>query len=851
MPSKLLTMLGVVGMAAALGGCSGDDAPSTSAGPAIAGPAVSGQVVGSFIENALVCMDSNKNGICDAGESSTRTVRDGSFTIALDAKADLIAEIGTDAFTAAKADFSDRRAVRARYVLRTGNSLWVGGNTVVSALSTIVSADMDTGTSIDAARKKLADALAVDVAKVLSNYNLEADAMVKGTLEGYSKNTTVVLQDLASAVAAGRTASKDLAAEIRAALFPAKASGSGTVKYVWTQVGADDTPFSKLEITGINTAAGITPTAPSLSTNPAGSGVSIGSATFATRLASGSPALYSDGGMVARAIVIPDASGAAACPMIRINGVASAMTVRAPATTGVASRGDFYGSARSVDFAVLTCEARLPATVTSASIDGRPLKVMSSTDKVNRIIVMGDTGCRLKGPTAFVQAADGTVTGGDRLQDCSSEASWPYNKLSRVAASFNPDLILHNGDMHYREGFPEGVEKSFGGAANAANGGSEQDNSTIKAKFAAAGILDSITYGWRAWEEDFFKPAGPLLAAAPWALTRGNHELCDRAAQGWFRFLDPRNFPKAGVAYAKTDEPEYDGTDGAAANFKYVRGSSFSVAKNCSQYTDPVATVIGDLQLVLIDVGMMNDVPGLSSSMGSTNGDHVRVARQINAISNLPASSDASKVTWFVGHKPLFAYAGSAAVAGNTPQPAAARTWQYQKAIAPGVESVSFGNGVLPSNTQMTHAGHIHGFQMISQPAEANMPISVLMGTTGDNLEGLIEANSGVPYAPTVFGNNITGGRFPWFDQVINSVTVKAASWYTSVARNPQNFSSSAIAGAGKKETAVLTEFSFLVIDRISSNAGGPPNWLLQVYDSNRKLLRSCTTSGKTASCDG
>ena len=124
-----------------------------------------------------------------------------------------------------------------------------------------------------------------------------------------------------------------------------------------------------------------------------------------------------------------------------------------------------------------------------------------------------------------------------------------------MAASFNPDLIVYNGDMHYREGFPEDVEKAFGGSANAASGGSQQDNAAVKAKFAAAGISDSVNYGWRAWEEDFFKAAGPLLGAAPWAMTRGNHELCDRAAQGWFRFLDTRNFPKAGAAYARTDEP--------------------------------------------------------------------------------------------------------------------------------------------------------------------------------------------------------------------------------------------------------------------------------------------------------
>ena len=808
---------------------------------------VSGQVVGSFIENARVCMDMNKNGRCDADEPDTRSAQDGSYTLPVKAGVDIVAEIGMDAFSSEKADFSDRKPVAARFTMRSGSALWSTGNTAVSALSTAISADMDSGTSPDAARKKLADKLAIDAAKILGNYNTEADAMVKGTLQGYGKNLIAVFQDVTAAVDAGKTASKDLSLEMKNTLLPAAAAGS--IKYAWTQVGASETPFSKLEITGISAPAGSTPAVPVLSTNPAATGTNIGAATFTTQLASANASLFASGGLVARAIVQPDAGGNASCPRIRIGGVESTMTVRAPAVTSVASRGDFYGSARLVDFPVLTCEAALPANTRSASINGQPLKVLTGNASVNRVVVVGDTGCRVKGPTAFVQAADGTTSGGDRLQDCSSEAAWPYAKLSRVAASFNPDLVVHNGDMHYREGFPEGVEKAFGGSANAASGGTQQDNAAIKAKFAAAGISDSISYGWRAWEEDFFKATGPLLGAAPWAMTRGNHELCDRAAQGWFRFLDTRNFPKAGAVYAKTDEPEYDGTDGAATNFKYVRGSSFNVAKNCSQYVDPVTVLLGDLQLVLIDVGMMNDTPGLSSSMGSTNGDHIRTARQLTALSNLPASSDPSKVTWIVGHKPLFAYGGSRAVANGVPQPSEARTWQFQKAISPGTESVANGNGTLPANTQMTHAGHIHGFQMISQPAAANMPISVLMGTSGDNLEGLIEANSGAALAPAGFGNNITGGRWPWFDQTINSVTLNAVTWYTSLARNPQNFSSSPVSNPGTRETAVMTEYSFLVIDRIPA-ASGAPNWKMQVYDLNRKLLRTCITSGKTASCD-
>ena len=43
---------------------------------------------------------------------------------------------------------------------------------------------MDNGTSLDAAKKKLADKLAIDTSWVLGNYKLETDAMVQSTLQG-------------------------------------------------------------------------------------------------------------------------------------------------------------------------------------------------------------------------------------------------------------------------------------------------------------------------------------------------------------------------------------------------------------------------------------------------------------------------------------------------------------------------------------------------------------------------------------------------------------------------------------------------------------------------------------------
>ena len=71
---------------------------------------------------------------------------------------------------------------------------------------------------------------------------------------------------------------------------------------------------------------------------------------------------------------------------------------------------------------------------------------------------------------------------------------------------------------------------------------------------------------WAVWQKDFFDPAAPLLAAAPWVLVRGNHELCSRGGHGWFRLLDPH--------------PETDG---------------------CTETTSPYALRIGALNLLLFD----------------------------------------------------------------------------------------------------------------------------------------------------------------------------------------------------------------------------------------------------------
>ncbi|MGS0757955.1 metallophosphoesterase, partial [Roseateles sp. GG27B] len=102
------------------------------------------------------------------------------------------------------------------------------------------------------------------------------------------------------------------------------------------------------------------------------------------------------------------------------------------------------------------------------------------------------------------------------FQDCNDPAAWPFAAVARSAAAKRPDLVVHIGDMHYRES-PCPADRS--GCSGSAWG-----------------------YGDDAWQADFFRPAAPLLAAAPWLFVRGNHESCGRAGLGWFRFFDARRW---------------------------------------------------------------------------------------------------------------------------------------------------------------------------------------------------------------------------------------------------------------------------------------------------------------------
>src|SRR5260221_14016273 len=98
------------------------------------------------------------------------------------------------------------------------------------------------------------------------------------------------------------------------------------------------------------------------------------------------------------------------CPSLHADKGDVAMAVRAAATT---------------DFP-LVCAVAVPAGVATASIAGVALPLPAVNPQ--RILVLGDTGCRIKGSI---------------LQACNDPARWPFPQLAQAAAQLKPDLIAH------------------------------------------------------------------------------------------------------------------------------------------------------------------------------------------------------------------------------------------------------------------------------------------------------------------------------------------------------------------------------------------------------------------------
>ena len=226
--------------------------------------------------------------------------------------------------------------------------------------------------------------------------------------------------------------------------------------------------------------------------------------------------MASGGGSVVRLL-----TGASACPVLTVDGVQAPMIERAAPAT-LPARANKAKVDAPLAFAGRVCERTLPRGVRDVALAGQRLP--APRKRIDRIVVIGDTGCRLK-------ASD------KAWQGCNDPAKWPFATIAARAAAAHPDLVLHVGDYLYRE------------------------NDCPVGDAACAGV--AWGYGEPSWRADFLAPAAPLLAAAPWVMVRGNHEECARAGEGWWRLLDPHT-PEAGQDCI---DPAHDDTGNRAAPY--------------------------------------------------------------------------------------------------------------------------------------------------------------------------------------------------------------------------------------------------------------------------------------------
>lgn len=324
------------------------------------------------------------------------------------------------------------------------------------------------------------------------------------------------------------------------------------------------------------------------------------------------------------------------CPAIQAGGKTLPMTVRATAGTEPLrpTRSDPKDS-KPADFPVLTCEATLPAGLVRASVAGHALPAPVARPK--RIVVIGDTGCRLK-------------KSDDAYQACNAPNQYPFAKVAAAAAAWKPDMVVHVGDYEYREN--DCQVKNHAGCAGSPWG-----------------------YGWDAWKADFFTPGAPLLAAAPWVAVRGNHESCNRAGQGWWRFVDPRPL----VSGRDCNDPAHD---------------------EAADYSDPYAVPLGDgAQIVVMDT---SSAPGDPIQPGVPE---AAIYRKL--YTDMAALAARQPYSIVVDHHPLLGF--SAQVSAKTQQP-------YLTTGNLGLQS-TFGavNPMLfPPTVQMLLSGHVHVWQQVS-----------------------------------------------------------------------------------------------------------------------------------------
>ena len=162
-------------------------------------PSLTGQVVGSYYENAVVCVESSTTKLtCDSNSASVRTATDGSFKLAGISSGALLVNVGTDAIRHdALGDAGTK--VTQKLVFRAPN----GHTGFVDAITTELVTIMDSnGGDFAGASTKLAAKLGVSEANLIADINkVSGDDQAKLKAENASVTDVIAAASTLSAPA--------------------------------------------------------------------------------------------------------------------------------------------------------------------------------------------------------------------------------------------------------------------------------------------------------------------------------------------------------------------------------------------------------------------------------------------------------------------------------------------------------------------------------------------------------------------------------------------------------------------------------------------------------------------------
>lgn len=401
-------------------------------------------------------------------------------------------------------------------------------------------------------------------------------------------------------------------------------------------------------------------------------------------------------GLLARAVV-PNGSP---CPTLVITRGGATASLRMAVRPAPARTSPAFDS-------ITVCERAVPVGSDTATVSGASIPAHMPA-RVERLALVGDTGCRIW-PT--------------QTQDCASPTAWPLARISASIAAEAPDAILINGDFFYRESAcPESAQALCGSSPPPVTGLPMTDTA----------------YGWIA---DALLPMAPMLQTAPVIVTRGNHEECGRAGNGYFLLMDPR------VGTQDTCSPIASPAGLVAATT--VPTPTYAI--------DLRVSATRTLRLAIVDSAGGSDTQ-VTSIAPAQRGAYVAAEAL--------ARPRAGRETWLFTHRPSYAFVTTQfAVPGRPFNP-----WSSMDQT-----NASFG---LLGRYDLVFSSHLHLAQAVQLP---NLPPQLVLGNGGT----LVDPATGYPLPAA--GPQLPDGRgypapaWAWVDDTFGYATATpgadAGSW--------------------------------------------------------------------------